>query len=176
VLATSGGIEIDDNGTVTGSRFEGNAIEATGPNAVEAGGAGIDAEPLDGEAITVGDTLVRGNVLVARAGGTVTAHGAGIRNGGPLILGDVTVERNALVALGADGSAQGGGVWNGALDFDGAPPAPALTLRRTTIRRNTIRASAGVTVQGAGLFTDSPVTKADARIRDNVPDDCFGCP
>jgi hypothetical protein len=175
-IATSGGIEIDDNGTVTGSRFEGNSVEVTSPNSVVSGGAGIDLAPLDGEAATIRDTVVRDNTLVAHAGGgSATVQGAGIQTIGILTLEHVTVERNAIFATGPDGVAQGGGIWNATAFFDGAPPAPELTLRDTSIRKNTIRAGDGIAVQGAGLFTDSPVTLDRVRIADNDPDQCFGC-
>jgi hypothetical protein len=174
-IATSGGIEIDDNGTVTASQFEGNSVEVTSPNRVVSGGAGIALAPLDGEAATISDTIVRNNTLVAHAGTTATVQGAGVNTVGVLTLDRVTVERNAIVATGTDGVAQCGGIWNATAFYDDAPPAPELTLRDTTIRRNTIQASDGIAVQGAGLFTDSPVTLAGTRIADNEPDQCFGC-
>lgn len=175
-IATSGGIEIDDNGTVTGSRFEGNSVEVTSPNSVVSGGAGIALAPLDGESATISNTVVRDNTVVAHAGaGAATVQGAGIQTVGILTLDHVTVERNAIVATGSDGVAQGGGVWNATAFYEDAPPAPELTLRDTTIRRNTIRASDGIAIQGAGLFTDSRITRERTRITDNHPDQCSGC-
>jgi len=174
-IATSGGIEIDDNGTVTGSRFEDNSIQARGPNGAVSQGAGIALAPLDGEAATVSDSVVRGNTLVADGGASATAQGAGIQTVGMFTLDGVSVARNTVAATGPSGLAQGGGIWNSRAFYDDAPPAPVLTLRDTTVRRNAVQASPGIHAQGGGLFTESPVTQVDARIADNVPDDCFGC-
>ena len=176
VNVTSGGIEIDDNATVTGSRFEDNSIEATGPNDVLAAGAGIALAPLAREAATIHDSRVRGNSLVAKAGsGSATVQGAGIQTVGLLTLSDVEIERNTGAATGPAGVAQGGGIWNGTGTFDGAPPAPVLTLRDTTIGRNALQAGAGIAVNGGGLFTNARVTRDDTRIAGNTPDDCSGC-
>jgi hypothetical protein len=173
--ATSGGIEIDDIGTVSDTRFEDNSIEATGPNNAITAGAGIDLAPLDGEAATVSDGVVRGNTLSADGGASATAQGAGIQTVGVFSLEDVSVEGNTLAATGPSGVAHGVGIWNDLASYDDAPPAAVLTLRHTTVRRNAAQASPGIDAQGGGLFTAFPVTRVDARIADNVPDGCFGC-
>ena len=78
-VATSGGIEINDNASVTGSRCGGNRVDVTSPNAVVSGGAGIALAPLDGEAATIRD-----NSLVARAGGgSATARAPASRRSAP---------------------------------------------------------------------------------------------
>jgi hypothetical protein len=93
-------------------------------------------------------------------------------NNGPLELRNVRVTRNVATASGPAGFAQGGGVWNG-LVFN--PPPVQLALVNTRIEQNTITATPGVSVAGAGLFTQFPVTLANSRIEQNAPDDCAGC-
>jgi hypothetical protein len=52
-----------------------------------------------------------------------------------------------------------------------------LTLQNTAIIRNSLTASPGLMVQGAGLFTTPPATTTltHALIAHNTPDQCFGC-
>ena len=93
-------------------------------------------------------------------------------NDGRLVLWNVLVTENSDVANGPTGVARGGGIWNGSL-FN-SPPIE-LTLERTNVTRSTLSASAGLTVQGGGLFTDFPVTLTSSRIAGNTPDQCYGC-
>jgi hypothetical protein len=78
---------------------------------------------------------------------------------------------NTGEATGPDGSAQGGGIWNGAM-FN-SPPI-RLTLRNTNVRRNELKASARL-AQGAGMFTAFPGALLNSLIAQNTPDQCFGC-
>lgn len=82
------------------------------------------------------------------------------------------VEENTGTATGSGGFAQGGGIWNGSLFNE---PPIELTLERTTVAGNRLRASPGLAVQGGGLFTTVPVTLNDSRIVGNSPDQCYGC-
>jgi hypothetical protein len=44
------------------------------------------------------------------------------------------------------------------------------------VTKNVLTGSAGVTLQGGGLFTlGFPISLTDSRIDKNVPDQCFGC-
>jgi hypothetical protein len=55
------------------------------------------------------------------------------------------------------------------------PPPIQLTLTNTSVTRNTITASPGLTTQGAGLFSQFAVTSNNSRIENNTPDNCVGC-
>jgi hypothetical protein len=96
----------------------------------------------------------------------------GVLNASLLELDGVRVSGNTGTATGPSGSEQGGGIWNGV--FFG-PPEVQLTLNDTTVIRNSLSGSPGISVQGGGLFTTFPVTLVHSLIVGNVPDQCFGC-
>ena len=75
-------------------------------------------------------------------------------------------------ADGPSGFAKGAGIWNGVL-FN--PPPVQLMLVNTRVAHNTITATPPITIRGAGLFTEFPVTLTNSRIEGNAPDDCAGC-
>jgi hypothetical protein len=50
-----------------------------------------------------------------------------------------------------------------------------LALVDSAVTGNTLTASAGITMQGGGLFTLFPVTLTDSVVAGNVPDQCYGC-
>ena len=129
--------------------------------------------PPPSTATTITDSLVAGNRATARsAAGTAVAHAGGIANGGTLWLRDSRVTDNRARSIGPAGEAQGGGIWNGQFP-DG--PTPLLTLVRSSVTHNVLRAAPGVAIQGAGVFTTAPVSLTDTRIARNTPDQCFGC-
>src|SRR5207248_7852480 len=93
---------------------------------------------------------------------TTASHavrGAGIMNFGSLDIRNARISDNAGSSIGPGGPsefswvAQGGGIGN---DTFGSPPQ--LTLTDSAVTHNTLTASAGLTVQGGGLFTAFPVT------------------
>ena len=45
----------------------------------------------------------------------------------------------------------------------------------TSVTRNVLQGSAGISLQGGGLFTTSPVTLTNTQIALNRPDQCVGC-
>ena len=49
--------------------------------------------------------------------------------------------------------------------------APSLL----SVTRNELKASAGLDVHGAGMFTSFPVALTNTLIAQNTPDQCFGC-
>jgi len=59
------------------------------------------------------------------------------------------------------------------VSFGGPPPSLALT--DSVVTANRVSGSAGITVQGGGLFTTFPVTLTRTVIAGNKPDQCFGC-
>jgi hypothetical protein len=68
--------------------------------------------------------------------------------------------------------AQGGGIWSG-VDLSGPPVQ--LTLENTSVTENALTGPSGITLQGGGLFTTSPVTLTNTTIARNRPDQCVGC-
>ena len=126
------------------------------------------------EPVVVRDSVISGNsVQVAATRGSAVLRGSGVWNAGALQLLDTKVLDNVGRAKGTSGTAYGGGIWNG-LYPDGPLPV-SLTLTDSKMAGNSISASARLTVQGGGLFTDFPVALEHARIKDNTPDQCFGC-
>jgi hypothetical protein len=157
---------------ISNTRFSGNSVSATAPaGTASATGGGINV--ANDKLVPVSDSLVGGNsVSATTTTGFAIAQGAGIHNGGLLTLRNATVRNNAGIGSGPDGIVQGGGIWNGTF----GPDLPVqLTLAETLVTHNTLTASPGITVEGAGLFTMFPVTLKNSLITQNLPDDCSGC-
>ena len=127
----------------------------------------------DRDSPLISNSVIDGNTVTASTStGAATIQGAGLANNGLLELRNVRITRNTATETAPTGFAQGGGIWNGVL-FD--PPPVQLVLVNTRVAENTITATPGVTIQGAGLFTQFPVTLTNSRIEGNAPDDCAGC-
>jgi hypothetical protein len=125
------------------------------------------------EPVLITDSLISGNnVTVSSATGSALVQGVGITNDGVLELRTTRISDNTGTATGPTGEAQGGGIWNGALLF--GPPSAQLTVRDSEISHNELSGSAGIALQGGGLFTTFPVTLTHSTISGNVPDNCFG--
>jgi hypothetical protein len=93
---------------------------------------------------------------------------------GGLTLRDSTVRGNTGDASGPSGTARGGGIFDVALP-DGPFGGP-LVLINSSIIGNVLSGSAGITLQGGGLYlSDQPLTLTDSVISGNSPDQCFGC-
>jgi hypothetical protein len=170
--ADSGAGEIDD-ATVTNTRFTGNSVSATSPVGTARASAGAFLAGAR-DRLTIGDSLIGANRLTATTTtGSATVLGGAITNVGVLTLRNTSVSHNAGTASGPNGSARGGGIWNGSDPF--GPPLTALALVDSAVTDNTLTASPGITVQGGGLFTLFPVTLTNSVIAGNVPDQCSGC-
>jgi hypothetical protein len=172
--AAGGAMEIDGGGTIRDSLITDNYSATVSPHglAAVAGALGLYANT---SLLTVQDTTISGNTAVARStSGSASVQGAGVFNDGLLALAGDTVSGNSGTATGPAGVAQGGGIWNGA-DFTGPPVQ--LTVQHSTVTRNTLAGSHGITVQGGGLFSVPPatVTVRDSLITLNIPDQCSGC-
>jgi hypothetical protein len=157
---------------ISSTHFSGNSVSATAPaGTASATGGGINV--ANDKLVLVSDSLVGGNsVSATTTTGFAIAQGAGIHNGGLLTLRNATVRNNAGIGSGPDGIVQGGGIWNGTF----GPDLPVqLTLADTLVTHNTLTASPGIIVEGAGLFTVFPVTLKNSVIEQNLPDDCSGC-
>ena len=165
--------EADSNATITGLEVIGNQMTITTPSsdAAAAGAVGLFGGSVP---TTMRNSLVADNTSTANApNGMATVQGAGIVNDSDLSLTNVTVLANKAVANGVSGFAQGGGIWNGSI-FGG--PTPTLSLDDSHVLRNALSGTPGVTLHGAGIFTEgSPTTLTHSVVAYNTPDQCFGC-
>jgi hypothetical protein len=180
--ATGGGftlaassVEIDTPATISNIVISGNSISGSGSGAVVVGGA-LFAFDSEAQPIVTMNSVVSGNTLNgSSSGGPVNAGGAGINNGGSLELHNVLVSNNSARATGPSGTAHGGGIWNG-MPFAPDGPTPHLVLENTLVTHNALSASAGLEVQGGGLYTpDFAIVSSNSLIAHNAPDQCFGC-
>jgi hypothetical protein len=169
-------VELDVAATVSGTAIIRNTIASTSLRGGAVAGGALFASDSQAEPIVLMRSIVAGNTVKALASaGAASVGGAGINNGGSLRLQDVLVGNNAGDATGLTGSAHGGGIWNG-MPFGPDGPTPHLSLERTVVVGNSMRASRGLSVQGGGLFTPGfPVVQLQAVIARNSPDQCFGC-
>jgi hypothetical protein len=118
--------------------------------------------------VTVRNSMVgRNSVAVASPSG-VFAFGCGI----PMDGGDLTLERTIVVANSA--SAMGAAAPLPFGDRSGNPSA-ALTLTDSVVTANRLSGSAGVLLNGGGVFIDSGFVRTRAVIAGNKPDNCSGC-
>ncbi len=168
-------LELDGGGLITNTRITGNASIAVSPSgdAQVNGGLAVLNFNDDPKLVTVRNSVISGNTAIASStSGSATVHGAGIFNNSLLALQNVRISGNVGRATGPSGDAQGGGIWNGVL-LSGPPVE--LTLDRTLVTHNVLTGSAGVSVQGGGVFTTSPITLRRSPIVLNAPDQCVGC-
>ena len=126
--------------------------------------------------MTVEDSVIAGNITKARsATGSASVLGAAVFNNSLLLMRNVQISENVGRAEGPTGVAEGGGIWNGLEAITGALPPVQLTLENTRVTENSLTGTSGITLQGGGLFTTSPVTLTNTTIARNRPDQCLGC-
>ncbi len=167
-------LELDGGGTVSDTGINGNLVTAISPSgpAAASGALAVFTFTDHPRRVTVQDSEISGNRAEAVSdGGSATMLAAGVFNNSLLTLRDVLVSRNTGVARAPTGVAQGAGIWNG-VDLSGPPVE--LLLQSTRVTHNSLLGSAGVELQGGGVFTTSPVTLRDSTIRENHPDNCHG--
>ena len=173
VGASGSALDINGPATVAHTEIASNSTVVTSQSGTaEANGAVYAGDAKSQPAVIEHSTIAGNTVSAASPAGVAMVKGAGLVNDGLLHLNDVVIARNAGEATGSQGSAQGGGIWNGAM-FN-SPPI-RLTLRDTRVMRNALNASAGLEVRGGGMFTSFPVALTNSLIAQNTPDDCFGC-
>ncbi len=128
----------------------------------------------NGTVMRITHSVISGNRLTAlSAKGSASVFGVGVINDGArLVLQGDLIKDNHGIAIGPDGFARGGGIWNDRL-FLKQPPR--LSLKHTRVIGNTLSASPGLPVKGGGLFTAFPVTLNHSQIAHNHPDQCAGC-
>jgi hypothetical protein len=157
-------------GTITNTRIIGNTVtvSSTAGDAL----AGIGGLLQFG---TLTNSVVSDNHLSASSPhGSATVRGAGVMVAEhPLTLRNTTVSGNSGVANGRGGFARGGGIYDGPwFDIPGSP----LTLVNSNVSGNALTGSAGVSLQGGGLYLQNqPLTSTNSVIANNSPDQCFGC-
>lgn len=174
----SAGMDLSGAAEIRNTRFVGNVLSATATaGAMLATGGAISVVSSDG--VTVRDSRITGNsVAVSSPAGTAAGAGGGIESTGTLELRSTSVADNTVTVSGAGAAAQGsiaqgGGIFNAAVPGIDLPRQ--LSLIDSAVVRNTLSGPAGATLEGGGLFTDSPVTMKHARIEQNAPDQCSGC-
>jgi fibronectin-binding autotransporter adhesin len=161
-------------GTLSNVRITGNSLDVSSAagNAQALGGA----SPFDGG--TISNSLIANNhVHVSAPLGSVDMSGGGLDVFGPTTLRNSTVSGNTVDASGASGSARGGGIFDIAFSLgpDGPPGGP-LTLQDSNVTGNTLTGTAGLTLQGGGIYLQGePIALTNSVISGNVPDQCFGC-
>jgi hypothetical protein len=158
-------------GTITNTRFTGNTVTVSS--------AAGDATALAGAFIDFGsitNSVISDNHIDASspAGAVFAAGGALVVDEPGLTLQNTTVSGNTVDASGASGSARGGGIFDAPVP--NGPPGGPLVLVNSSVTGNVLGGSAGITLQGGGLYTQNqPLTLTHSVIADNLPDQCFGC-
>jgi hypothetical protein len=172
VFLDAGGIEVEGPTTISNTRFTGNSVTANAPTGTALAQAGAIWTASD-QLVAIRDSLISGNSASSTTStGAALVEGGGMGNAGLLELRSVEVSDNNGNATGASGSAQGGGIWNSTIP-DGPPVK--LTLRDSSVTGNTLSASAGLALQGGGVYTTFPIALTSSLIAKNTPDNCFGC-
>jgi hypothetical protein len=152
-------------------------------NIVEVSSAAGNASALGGAILldegTINNSLIGDNhVHVSAPLGSVDISGGGLDVFGPTTLRNSTVSGNTVDAGGTSGSARGGGIADVAFPFgpSGPPLGGPLTFQHSTVIGNTLNGTAGLTLQGGGIYLENePITLTHSSITENVPDQCFGC-
>lgn len=179
-VGPAGGIlEADSGGTITNTLVTDNSSTMVSPNGVAAVNGALDLFNADNLStiplLTVRNSTINDNMVsVSTTSGSVHIGGVGITNDNPLALVNDQVSDNSGSATGPSGTEEGGGIWNSA-SLSGGPAQ--LSLQNTSVTRNALSGGSGVTLEGAGLYTDvGTVTLTHSLIAQNVPepDQCFG--
>jgi hypothetical protein len=155
--------------TFSGAIISGNTVTITAKNgwAIGGGGASIYRGSLSG-------SVISGNHITASSpnGGVSVAGGALVGDVGGISLTNSEISRNSVQGNGLEGSVLGGGIFDA---LTAGPPGGPLNLTQSSVTWNTASGSAGMTVQGGGVYTDNVVTSTDSVIAHNQPDQCVGC-
>ena len=158
-------------GTITNVRITGNGVDVSNADgdATAIGGASV----FDSGTIT--NSLISNNHVHAAAPiGSVDVRGGALNVFGPTTLRNSTISGTTVAATGANGSARGGGIFDG-VNPDGPPGGP-LALQNSNLIGNILSGSTGVSLHGGGLYIESnPLALINSLIANNLPDQCFGC-
>lgn len=166
-------VDLNGDAMVSGMRISGNRVAVTSTSGIAWAAAAGVYNGGTGTGSVVSDSVISDNTAIATAhGGRALAWGGGVINEGVLTLRRDVVEDNTATAVGTSGEARGGGVYTGLI---GLTDPPVLRLDGTTVTGNRVSGSAGITRQGGGVFSTTPVLVAGGSISGNAPDDCVGC-
>jgi hypothetical protein len=174
--AFGGGLTAKGDLLMTGTRVMGNSVTViSGGDAIAEGGGIAD---VDATTTTIRDSVVSGNTTWARGTHGNQSTGGGVMTGGAVAITDTEFSRNVVRADGGAGPmpwgdpsvARGGGVANIAGD-----PNPALSLRDSSVRDNSVTASAGIPTSGGGLISTAALNLRHTVFSGNAPDECLGC-
>jgi hypothetical protein len=172
MFVDGGGLELEGSATIAGTRVAGNSVTAHASDGIASAQAGGVFAAGDSP-VSVRDSFIGGNTAQSTAtAGTAVVQGGGISDASGLDIRDSTISGNTGTAAGPSGTAQGGGIWNGDLDYTGPVQ---LALRDVRVTGNTLSGTPGISLQGGGLFTAFPVTLHETVLTGNAPDQCFGC-
>lgn len=171
IASFAGGILDEGLLSMGSTSVDHNVVHAKAPGSAFTDGGGLE---VDGTA-TITNSVIAANTDTAVAvSGQALAQGGGLANVGRTTLQRTLVTGNVASASGPPGGlAQGGGVWNGA--FDPSMPLPMLTLIDSAVTGNHVTAGGGITAQGGGVFTITPIVSTRTLIVGNAPDQCEGC-
>ena len=158
------------HGSISNTRFTGNTVTVSS--------AAGDATAIAGGFVDFGSithsVISDNHVHASSPGGTAFAAGGAIVVATGLTLRNTKVSANTVHASGASGSALGGGIFDAPIA--NGPPGGPLTLVNSDVTGNTVSGSAGITLQGGGMYTqDQALTLTNSEIGGNSPDQCFGC-
>jgi hypothetical protein len=104
--------------------------------------------------------------------GSALVEGAEIFNAGLLDMQNAQISNNSGNATGPSGSAQGEGIWNSTIP-DGPPIQ--LTMRDSSVTRNTLTPALGSRPQGGGVYTTLPITLTSSLIAKEHVRQLLGC-
>jgi hypothetical protein len=165
-------LEFDGNATIDNSRVTGNRVTVTSPSGVAGAIGAISAFSQDQPALITNSVISSNSMNASSTAGSATVIGGGLTNNGLLELRNDQIRGNTGAASGPAGFAQGGGIWNDVLFHD---PPVVLALHNTVVADNVLKASAGLSRQGGGIFTGFAVVLDQSPVAHNDPDQCFGC-
>lgn len=173
-VGSTGGAEGDSGagemgGTIDNTRLTGNSVTVSSLAGTATASAG---SAIFGGTMT--NSVVSGNsIRVSSSDGTGFGSAGGLQTGGALTLRNTTITSNSVHVEARSGSAQGGGIF--AVDESpNGPPGGPLVLINSRVTGNALSGSAGIVLQGGGLYVTNPLTLTNSPLSGNVPDNCFG--
>jgi hypothetical protein len=158
-------------GKISNTRLSGNNVTVTSAAGDVSAGGGAS---IFFGSITNG--AVSNNQIEASAphGSVALAGGGLIADERGFTLRGTTVSGNSGDASGLSGTAQGGGIFDAPIP--NGPAGGPLALINSSVTNNVLTGSAGITVEGGGLYIQSePLRLINSVIANNSPDQCFGC-
>lgn len=157
------------SGEITNSQVTGNTVvvKSARGDATALGGAGIVSGSIT-------NSVIRGNAVSASSPhGSVFVAGAGLVADVGVSLRRTSVTGNIAAGRGVTGSVRGGGIFDATVPE--GPPGGPLVLVNSSVTGNVLTGSAGVSLQGGGIYVRHPITSTRTVVTGNSPDQCDGC-